>query len=382
VEDRYDDNTITWVEQVNDPGPNLSVDKHTNWHWTWEGQLEFELRIRNLGTERLDNFWITDTYPISTGFYGNWWVNHGPWITWTQDAENHLFAMWVDELNPGDTASVGFQLDVDPEIIGVEGLAFTNTLEAPIANDTNPADNTDTLIAYSGPDVFVNKWLSGGDLRAGEIVTFTVEFGNQNFWPWDGDKEYGSHITDTLPEAMTFITATAPWNPEEYWAPESMDGNEIAWGWGTMWNNSIWSFDIVAQIADDVVGGDVLTNRIEAFGDSPDDIEPNWENNVYEMVMTIEAAPQASFTTNSPVRFGEEIVFTNTSIPGYPAPAYSWDFGDGSTSSAENPTHLYAAAGTYTVTLTVTNEIGSSTFSQEVEVEQPLIHLPLIFKNN
>jgi PKD repeat protein len=69
-------------------------------------------------------------------------------------------------------------------------------------------------------------------------------------------------------------------------------------------------------------------------------------------------------------------------ILGYPSPTYAWDFGDGSTSSVENPTHLYAAAGTYTVTLIVTNEIGSSTFSQEVEVNQPLIHLPLIFKNN
>lgn len=34
---------------------------------------------------------------------------------------------------------------------------------------------------------------------------------------------------------------------------------------------------------------------------------------------------------------------------------YSWDFGDGGSSSLANPTHLYAAAGTYNVTLTVDN---------------------------
>ena len=38
-----------------------------------------------------------------------------------------------------------------------------------------------------------------------------------------------------------------------------------------------------------------------------------------------------------------------------PAPTFFWDFGDGNTSSLENPTHTYTAAGSYTVTFSVTN---------------------------
>jgi PKD repeat protein len=38
---------------------------------------------------------------------------------------------------------------------------------------------------------------------------------------------------------------------------------------------------------------------------------------------------------------------------------WSWTFGDGGTSSAENPTHEYTGAGSYTVSLTVTNAAGS-----------------------
>lgn len=38
----------------------------------------------------------------------------------------------------------------------------------------------------------------------------------------------------------------------------------------------------------------------------------------------------------------------------------SWDFGDGATSSARNPSHSYAAAGTYSVTLTVVDDYGAS----------------------
>jgi hypothetical protein len=42
--------------------------------------------------------------------------------------------------------------------------------------------------------------------------------------------------------------------------------------------------------------------------------------------------------------------------------SYAWDFGDGATSSEANPVHVYAGAGIYTVSLTVTNTTYSDTF--------------------
>ena len=54
------------------------------------------------------------------------------------------------------------------------------------------------------------------------------------------------------------------------------------------------------------------------------------------------------------------VSFTDTSLGSTPM-TYQWDFGDGSTSTNQNPTHSYIQRGTYTVTLTVKNAYGTDT---------------------
>jgi PKD repeat protein len=73
--------------------------------------------------------------------------------------------------------------------------------------------------------------------------------------------------------------------------------------------------------------------------------------------ITVDGGPTAGFV-GSPTSGTEPLTvdFTNQSSN---ATSYSWDFGDGGSSTATNPSHTYDAAGTYTVSLTATNACGS-----------------------
>jgi PKD repeat protein/Tol biopolymer transport system component len=65
-----------------------------------------------------------------------------------------------------------------------------------------------------------------------------------------------------------------------------------------------------------------------------------------------------------------QVEFNNHSLD---ATSYHWDFGDGSDSTAANPTHDYFSSGTYTVTLTASNPVGSDVLTRPayITVHQP-----------
>jgi len=57
---------------------------------------------------------------------------------------------------------------------------------------------------------------------------------------------------------------------------------------------------------------------------------------------------------------GEDVFFESRVAGGFTPYSYEWDFGDGKTSTASHPTHSYRSAGTYTVSLKVTDDRGNT----------------------
>lgn len=86
--------------------------------------------------------------------------------------------------------------------------------------------------------------------------------------------------------------------------------------------------------------------------------------------VTVAPVPNAGFTfaPNNQCAF-QDVNFTNTSTGTFSGTTYNWDFGQGSNSTLENPSHAYNNANTFGVTLTVDNGPGcTSTATQNVTV--------------
>lgn len=81
-----------------------------------------------------------------------------------------------------------------------------------------------------------------------------------------------------------------------------------------------------------------------------------------ENYVEVFANPEAGFEFSG---MDYTVDFTNTSME---ANSYLWDFGDANTSTEQNPTHTYAGAGSYIVSLQAINAICNDDISYEVQV--------------
>ncbi len=74
-------------------------------------------------------------------------------------------------------------------------------------------------------------------------------------------------------------------------------------------------------------------------------------------------ADKRSAAVNEAIRFTEQSTGEVTS--------YSWDFGDGTTSTEQNPSHTYLKKGNYTASLTVSNKAGSDNATFAITILEP-----------
>jgi gliding motility-associated-like protein len=94
--------------------------------------------------------------------------------------------------------------------------------------------------------------------------------------------------------------------------------------------------------------------------------------NVTVTVLPVQADFTYTYITNN------QVDFTDLSLNGS---QFHWDFGDGSSSILENPSHNYADTGVYVVTLSIINDVGCvSTVQHPVEVYPPYhLYVPNAF---
>ncbi len=143
-------------------------------------------------------------------------------------------------------------------------------------------------------------------------------------------------------------------------APDTVEFMDLSYGNIESWD---WTFE----------GGDPATSTLEnpvvTFADpgsytvSLEVTNPEGLNTVTEIdFVVLSDVPGVGFSS---VVDEADVTFTNMSTN---AIAFQWIFGDGNTSSAENPMHTYAASGSYQVVLQSTNPCGTVADTQTVVI--------------
>jgi PKD repeat protein len=278
----------------------------------------------------------------------------------------------------------------------------------------NPYGMTTTYLVAVGPTSapladFVANPTSGN-------LPLDVQFTDQSTgtvyeWLWDfGDGETGTeqsplHTYDTVGNYTVSLTVTGPdgsssetktnyiqvtepalvadfiGNPTTGYKPLTVQFTDESTGYITSWS---WSFgDGGTSTQQNPIHtynttGDYTVSLTVFSHHSGSDTETK-----INYIHVVEPAPVADFTGN-PTTGDEPLTVQFTDLSTGSVTSWLWNFGDGGTSTQQNPPHTYNAAGDYTVSLTVTGPGGSDseTKTEYIHVDPATQPATIIFTWN
>ena len=312
--------------------------------------------------------------------YGQAVYNSNPDLFWRLDDTSGTTA--ADASRNGETGvySGGTTLG-QPGALGAQGTAVTfNGVDGTIGS-SDPVSNP---TVYSEELWFNTTTTAGGKL---------IGFGDQQS---GNSSNYDRHVYMTADGRLNFgvyaggayiVTSPNSYNDGKWHhmvatqGPDGMnlyvDGQDVAsgsqsqaqpytgyWrvGGDSSWANSNYFAGTIDEVA--VYSSELSPSTVQAHYLAGGGTLPN-------------QPPVAAFTSSSNNLTGS-FDGSGSSDPDGTVASYSWNYGDGSTAgSGVTPTHAYTAAGTYTVTLTVTDNQGATnSVSHNITVTAPPVNQP------
>ncbi|MDX1913268.1 MAG: PKD domain-containing protein [Saprospiraceae bacterium] len=283
---------------------------------------------------------------------------------------------------PGGTPSSSDQ-QTPPDV--TYNVAGTYTASLTVSNAAGSNTFTQTIIVNAGPTANFSSTVAGltatFDNNSSNALSYSWDFGDGNSssdanptHTYGADGTYtviltasnlcgSSTFTQTVvittePSAGFSASTTSGCAPLTVQFTDISAGAPVSWSWefpGGTPSSSTAQNPTVIYFVSGVY--DVTLVVTSAGGSTSSFTQPN--------LISVQGAPGAGFSYNTS---GSEVSFINSSVD---ATSYVWNFGDGSTSTEENPTHTYAEDGVYNVSLAATNNCGTTIFEQSVTVATP-----------
>ena len=252
---------------------------------------------------------------------------------------------------------VGGTWKINHGVLRQTGTAAADPKKAMITNQTYPSN----LIVTS--EVRVNSWKAGDSARAGIGLYTNTSNGDGYNLVFHGTKQV-QFLNDkvTWGNAYTFNWKVGTW----YWFQLEENNGTLegkVWAAGTAEPQN-WMFQQTGWA--DLKGGAPALNG--GSGGSTDSFASVSVTTTAVQPDTANAGSAFAATT------GSAVTFSQATATGTGPLTYAWNFGDGGTATALNPTHTYQSAGTFTAQLTVTDALGipaTSTLTATVNPTTP-----------
>ena len=281
-------------------------------------------------------------------------------------------------------AIAGYDQEVSLSLAEASDIASLSS-DTAFPGDTVTLEISTTEETPWGAYVFTVNGVSGEITKSKTASLYIYPVGLNNFpYGYLGDpiptlpneedpNDVGVDLIITIPDDLTvfgvetFVDITHTWSGDLVVSLTSPQGTKtvLRANQGGSTDDIVATF-LSADFNGEIAAGDWILNVVDtANGD-------NGTVNTWSLLITGigevgPAAPNADFAYDAS---GLSVSFSNTSTDvNNDIVSYSWDLGDGATSTEENPTHTYAATGVYEVTLTATDAEGQTdSITQSVAV--------------
>ena len=285
------------------------------------------------------------------------WPTTDTWHTWeTASVSTHMTAAGVVQVtwcgcpNGGNlyniyTDVMRLKLEVvGPPVTGFSGTPTSGT--APLAvTFTDSSTNTPTSWSWNFGDS--NTSTAQNPSHTYAAGTYTVSLRATNAQGYD-DEVKTSYITATVPAPVAAFsgTPTSGTAPLAVTFTDSSTNTPTSWSWNFGDGSTSTSQNPSHSFA---AGTYTVSLRATNAGGYDDEVKTNY-------IAVTPPAPVAAFSgtpTSGTAPLSVSFTDSSTNIP----TSWSWNFGDSTTSTSQNPSHSFAA-GTYTVSLRATNAGG------------------------
>ena len=306
------------------------------------------------------NFTCAD--PTGVDCQSNFWVN----------TDVHNFMGYADD-DCYDLSNDGFSSQQSGRVHGwitdkYEGLVSSSNQRILLSASFEDGIPSDWTIADNDADG--NAWFAGTETTSFDLAYFGVK-GMVISYNASGNDDWLITPEITIPQnsvSPTFKFWARSHHPsllEDFIVRISTNGSNFSSLGATYSASSVWtqySYDLSSYAGESIYLA-LQCVSVDEYYLFADDF----------LVSTNLSPLEANFSAN-PVSGNAALITNFTDISGGSPTSWSWDFGDGNTSSTQHPTHNYESPGAYTVSLTISDGIDSDTETKSdyINVTAPL----------